>query len=170
MHVQSLQLCLTLCSPMDCSPPGSSVHGKSCLQARLLGWVAMPSSRGSSAPRHWTHVSYVSYVGRWVLYLWCHLGSPSIMGTLVQPTPQKLIHIAVGSMPSLCNRFGMITCNINFGGKRQFRNILWGHESRFICVVPIICPVRLQILLLKSYLIADLRFDYYIPGDRVWMD
>ena len=41
---QSPQLCLTLCNPMDCSPPGSSVHG--ILQARILGWVAMPFSRG----------------------------------------------------------------------------------------------------------------------------
>ena len=40
------QLCLTLCGPMDCSPPGSSAHG--ILQARTLVWVAMPSSRGSS--------------------------------------------------------------------------------------------------------------------------
>ena len=40
------QLCLTLCDPVDCSPPGSSVHG--ILQARVLEWVAMPSSRGSS--------------------------------------------------------------------------------------------------------------------------
>ena len=40
------QLCLTLCDTMDCSPPGSSVHG--ILQARILEWVAMPSSRGSS--------------------------------------------------------------------------------------------------------------------------
>ena len=39
----------TLCNPMDCSPPGSSVHG--ILQARILEWVAMPSSRGSSQPR-----------------------------------------------------------------------------------------------------------------------
>ena len=38
------QSCLTLCDPMDCSPPGSSVHG--ILQARILEWVAMPSSRG----------------------------------------------------------------------------------------------------------------------------
>ena len=37
-----LQLCLTLCDPMDCSPPGSSVHG--ILQARVLEGVAMPSS------------------------------------------------------------------------------------------------------------------------------
>ena len=40
---------LTLCNPMDCSPPGSSVHG--ILQARMLEWVVMPSSRGSSLPR-----------------------------------------------------------------------------------------------------------------------
>ena len=43
---QSLQLCLILCNPMDYSPPGSSVHG--ILQARILEWVAMASSRGSS--------------------------------------------------------------------------------------------------------------------------
>ena len=40
------QLCPTLCDPMDCSPPGSSVHG--ILQARILEWVAIPFSRGSS--------------------------------------------------------------------------------------------------------------------------
>ena len=40
MHDKSLQSCPTLCDPMDCSPPGSSVHG--ILQARLLELVAMP--------------------------------------------------------------------------------------------------------------------------------
>ena len=60
------QLCLPLCDPMDYSPPGSSVHG--IFQARILKWVAMPSSRASSQPRDWTHVSYVSCIGRWVLY------------------------------------------------------------------------------------------------------
>ena len=40
------------------SPPGSSLHG--ILQARILEWVAMPSSRASSQPRDWTHVSYIS--------------------------------------------------------------------------------------------------------------
>ena len=48
MHAKSLQLCPTLCSPMDCNLPGSSVHG--ILQARILEWVTMPSSRGSSPP------------------------------------------------------------------------------------------------------------------------
>ena len=43
---KSLQSCPTLCDPMDCGPPGTSVCG--ILQARVLEWVAMPSSRGSS--------------------------------------------------------------------------------------------------------------------------
>ena len=52
MRAKSLQLCLTLCNPADYSPPGSSVHR--FLQARILEWVAMPSSRESSRPRDWT--------------------------------------------------------------------------------------------------------------------
>ena len=48
------QSCLTLCNPMDCSPPSSSVHG--ILQARILEWVTMPFSRGSSWPRDQTQV------------------------------------------------------------------------------------------------------------------
>ena len=47
------------------------------LQARILEWVAMPS-RGSSQPRDRTLVSYVSCIGRQVLYHWRHLGSPSV--------------------------------------------------------------------------------------------
>ena len=54
------QLCSTLCDPMDCSPPGSSVHGIS--QARILEWVAISFSRGSSKPRDWTQVFHI--VGR----------------------------------------------------------------------------------------------------------
>ena len=64
---KSLQSCLTLCKPMNCSPPGSSVHG--ILQARILEWAAMPSSRGYSWPRGWTCVSKVSCIGRQAL---CH--------------------------------------------------------------------------------------------------
>ena len=66
------QLCLTVCDPM--SLPGSSVHG--ILQARILEWIAMPSCRESSQPKDRTHVSYVSCIGRLVLYHLCHLGRP----------------------------------------------------------------------------------------------
>ena len=52
------QSCPTLCNPMDCSPPGSFVHG--ILQARRLEWVAISSSRGSSRPRDGTHISWVA--------------------------------------------------------------------------------------------------------------
>ena len=48
----------TLCDPMDCSLPGFSVHG--ILQARILDWVVMPSSRGSSRPRDQTLISYIT--------------------------------------------------------------------------------------------------------------
>ena len=47
--VRSLQLCLTLCDPMDCSLPGSFVHG--ILQARILEWAAIPASMESFPPR-----------------------------------------------------------------------------------------------------------------------
>ena len=52
------QLCLTLCNPIDCSPPGSSVHGNS--PGKNTGVVAMPSSRGSFQPRDWTQVSCIA--------------------------------------------------------------------------------------------------------------
>ena len=55
VHVKSLQSCPTLCNPMDCSPPGSSVHG--ILLARILEWVSMSSSRASSRPRDQTCIS-----------------------------------------------------------------------------------------------------------------
>ena len=51
------QLCPTFCDPMNCSPPGSSVHG--ILQARILGWVAPPFSKGSSQPKDQTGVSCI---------------------------------------------------------------------------------------------------------------
>ena len=74
MRAKPLQPYLTLCDPMDCSLPASSVHG--ILQARILEWVAMTFSRGSSQPRGGTWVSYVSCIGKQVLCHWCHLGSP----------------------------------------------------------------------------------------------
>jgi len=59
------KLCLILCNPMDCDPPGSSVHG--ILQAGILEWIAIFFSRGSSRPRDWTQVSCL---GRHILYHW----------------------------------------------------------------------------------------------------
>ena len=72
-HLIHVQLCE---NPMDCSPPGSSVHG--ILQVRILEWVAMLSSRGSSWPRDWTCacVSHISCIGRRVLLPLASPGKP----------------------------------------------------------------------------------------------
>ena len=57
-YVLVTQSCPTLCYPMDCSPPGSSVHGIS--QVRILEWVAISFSRGSSQPRDQTQTSCIT--------------------------------------------------------------------------------------------------------------
>ena len=67
------QSCLTLCDPMDCSLPGSSVHGI------LPAWGAISSRRGSSGPRDWTHISSI---GRWIIYQKLHVEIPCFLGNL----------------------------------------------------------------------------------------
>ena len=89
------QSCLTLCDPMDCSPPGSSVHG--ILQARILEWVATSFSRESSWPRDWTEVSHIA--GR-CFNLWATREAPSpipnslskhtyLSGLIPKPSPMR---------------------------------------------------------------------------------
>ena len=68
------QSCPTLCNPMDCSLPGSPVRG--VFQARLLEWVPFSFSRGFSYFRDETQVFCISCIGRWILYLLSHQGSP----------------------------------------------------------------------------------------------
>ena len=77
---KSLQSCPTLCDPMDCSPPGSSVH--EIFQSRILEWVAISFSRGSSLPR------------------WLNLGLPHCRQTLPPEPPGK--HCYVSSTKSKC--------------------------------------------------------------------
>ena len=69
-HFSCVQLIVTLWT----AATRLLVHG--ILQARILEWVTMPSSRGSSRPRHQTRISYLSCIGRQVLYYYHHLGSP----------------------------------------------------------------------------------------------
>ena len=75
------QLCPTLCNPMNCGPQGSSVHG--IFQARILEWVVISYSRGSSPPRDQT---CVSRIGRQIFCHWYHLGS---LGSVVKNLPAK---------------------------------------------------------------------------------
>ena len=80
--------CLILCDPMDCSPPGSFIYG--IFQARILEWIAIPFSRGSSQPRDWTQFSCIadrfftmSHQRYQVLYL--HLFSQASLSPWVSP-------------------------------------------------------------------------------------
>ena len=98
------QSCPTLCDPMDYSLPGSLVHG--IFQARVLEWVAISFSRGSSQPRNWTRVSHIA--GRcftfwatrkipyqeWSDSLWSHLPTPLILSVQFSSVIQ--------SCPTLC--------------------------------------------------------------------
>ena len=110
-----IQSCLTVCNPMDWSPPGSYVHG--ILQTKIMVWVAISSSRGSSQPKDWTSICHI--VGRlftvwatrealirctpqgWTLFWlrisqhWCHFGCTFVyrLGT---------IHMIWGSVPCNC--------------------------------------------------------------------
>ena len=68
------QSCPTLSNATDWSPPGSCIHG--IFQARILEWVATSYSRGSSQPRDWSHVSYISCIDYSPLW---HLGSPKLI-------------------------------------------------------------------------------------------
>ena len=83
-----------LCDLMDHSPPGFSVHG--ILQARILEWVAMPTSRGPSWRKDWTHIFYVPWTDRQVLYHQRHLGSPLC---------NSHAHILKWSLPSLVRHY-----------------------------------------------------------------
>ena len=75
---------LTLFNLMDCSPPGSSVHGN--LQARILGWVAMPFSRGSSRPRDWTCISCVSCIAGIFFTHWATWEALAAAAHLLEPS------------------------------------------------------------------------------------
>ena len=80
LQAKLLQSRLTFCDPMDHSLPGSSDHR--ILQARILKWVA--SFRGSTRPKDQTYVSYVSCIGRWLLYHLAPSGKPATRTSFLQ--------------------------------------------------------------------------------------
>ena len=124
LEISVARLCPILCKPMDCNPPGASVHG--VLQARRLEWVAMPSSRGSSRPRDGTHISCT---GRWILYRLSPTGSPKEEVALgIQHTLHPVFLVASrahswadqGTVPELQRRAGIPTFEWR-DGKNHFR-------------------------------------------------
>ena len=107
------QSCPTLCNPMGCSPPGSSVHG--VLQARMLEWVAVLFSRGSSQPRDQTQVSRIAggfftpWVTREAQEYWSG-----------QPFPSPVIFLTLGSNQ------GILHCReILYQGSRHMLGVFY---------------------------------------------
>ena len=115
MHAKSLQLYQTLCDPMDYSPPGSPVHG--ILQARILEWVAMPSSRGSSQPRDQTHISNISCTGRFF--------TTSATWEALNPTAAAAAAKSLQSCPTLCDPIDGSPPGSSVPGILQARTLEW---------------------------------------------
>ena len=98
------QLCPTLCDPVDCSPPGSSVHG--IFQPRILAWFAIFFSRGTSWPRDRTHISWI---GKQTLYhlspqgnLFLSFGHLRYLTTVKWPCIQAYMETASKFRTNLC--------------------------------------------------------------------
>ena len=87
----------TLCNPMNCSWPGSSVHG--IFQTGILEWVSISFFRGSSPPRDWTHISYIAGV----FFTAEPLGKPSIHGTRTNNPKIHQLSSVAQSCATLCN-------------------------------------------------------------------
>ena len=109
IHAQS---CPTLCNPMDCSPPGSSVHG--IFQARILIWAAISFSRGSSQPQEWTPVSWIA--GRFLTtepHGKPYTPSPSFLMLLGLYTHHSNLYLhictSLSSLQRLCPNFPLLT-------------------------------------------------------------
>ena len=80
------QSCPTLCNPVDCSPPGSSVHG--ILQVRILEWIGISYPRGSLPHQERTPISCISCIGRWILYY-----SETWEAHMPPATPQRYVEV-----------------------------------------------------------------------------
>ena len=122
MHSSSLrvmlpQSCLILCDPMDCSPPGSSVHGT--LQTRILEWVAMLSSRGSSWPSNKLR----------------SLKSPALVGGLfILAPPGKPIWVLYKNLIQQISLWA-VTVYLSLFQLTDFSNTTWRHMSKIWCFI-----------------------------------
>ena len=95
------QSCPTLHDPMDSSPPGSSVHG--ILQERILEWIAISFSRGSSWTRDRSRVSFVFCFGRWILYHSVQFSCSVVSDSLRPHGPQHARHPCPSLTPGACS-------------------------------------------------------------------
>ena len=148
-----LHSCPTLCNPVDCSLPGSSVHG--IVQARILEWVAMPSSRGSSQLKDRIRVSCIFCIDRQILYHWATWEAQSY------DSDENFINIPkvwgserfqVGECT--CVLGGWHTQNLTWTENPEFRSLLNLplHTSSFGCsFYPLQYPHNKQVNRMKAF-------------------
>ena len=127
MHAQLPQRYPTLCDPMDCSLPGSSVH--EILQARILKWVAISFSKGSSRLKDWSQVSCVAGS---LFTDWATREDPSLWGAAFKMMPPG-VH-ALAWFPPICwvqvrPITSWLTSNKQNGAKEMACRF-WGHTIK----------------------------------------
>ena len=114
----------TFCDPVDCSPPGSPVHG--ILQGGILQWVVLSSSRGSSWPRDRTHISYVSCIAGGFFTCWAiqedGVGYIQILGHCIQGT------WASSELGSSKGGRGAVISELSWELKLRFVKISWNFQ------------------------------------------
>ena len=117
IQVLVAQSCLTLCSPMDCSPQGSSAYG--IFQARILEWVVISFSRGSSRSRDWSWVSCTAgrFLTDWATRKALHIQIPYKL---------KEFRVLRFSKPGIKYRTGIMCNHIC-----KF----WLHDGQFLCFI-----------------------------------
>ena len=151
-------MCVLSCSfvsdslrPLDCSLPGSSVHG--VFQARILEQVAISFSRGSSWPKDWTHISCVSCIGRQILYHWVTSEAQKVDYLL--PKPEGVL--VVGNDCCLQGFFGgWWKCSImDCGDDCTTLNILKTTEGYTLnaCILPCVSYISIKLLGKKNVLL-----------------
>ena len=123
------QPCPTLCDPMDYGLPGSSVHG--ILQARILEWGAISFSRGSSWPRDWTPVSWVSCNGRQILYHWATWEAQK---KAYKNVFRDVVHIHNGKSLSHYKDWNWVICS-DVNGSRVCHRVKWVRKKNKHCIL-----------------------------------
>ena len=146
--------CVWLCDPTECSPPGSSTFG--ILQARILEWVAMPSSKGSSQPRDRTQVSHIAgrfftiWATREAQEYWSRVTYPSPEGLpnpgTEPPSPALYVDLLPSELPGNLQNLVCYLAYLESTESSRLRGVLFSFMSR--------------ILLLKDK--ENVRLEYFI--------
>ena len=129
------QLCSTLCDPIDCSPSGASTHG--IFWVRMLEWVAISFSRGSSLPRDWTHIYYVTCIGKCILYLCATWEAHELLRPIgwSRNDVVRLLRLSLKRPCSLCFHHFATFMNLSWVGKIPWRR-KWQPMPVFLLETP----------------------------------